>query len=107
MYSPAYTQQIKPIAFANTYTLTEADGFPGYNYVTHAQFSSTGKMYIKDFFGNFHITGNNFSKQIAGLKNITNSSNLYLQPDNELWIASEGGKEITILRNDSVSCMQF
>ena len=53
-------QQPKPAGIANTYTHTGADGFPGYNYVTQAQFSASGKIYIKDFFGNFHITGNNF-----------------------------------------------
>ena len=95
-------QQSKPAGVANTYTLTEADGFPGYNYVTQAQFSSTGKIYIKDFFGNFHITGNNFMKQIPGLKNLENNVELYLQSDSILWLCADGRKVITIIKNDTL-----
>ena len=95
-------QPTKPVAVANTYTLSEADGFPGYNYVTSGQFSSTGKIYIKDFFGNLHITGNNFIKKIPGVKNLENNVGLYLLSDTVLWICSDVRKVIYIIANDTL-----
>lgn len=90
------------VSVANSYTLTDADGFPGYNYVTPAAFSSTGKIYLKDFFGNFHITGNNFIKQVPGLGNIENSAEIFRLSDTEIWLRVNNGKEIKIIKNDSL-----
>lgn len=94
-------QTKKTTGIANAYTLTEADGFPGNNYVTHAEFSSRGKIYIKDFFGNLHSTGNNFYKKITAVKNISNNAQIYLQSDNELWLSAEGGN-MSIIKNDTL-----
>lgn len=98
----ALGQKPIPIGIANTYTLSEADGFPGYNYVTRAQFSNTGKIYIKDFFGNFHITGNNFLKHVLGLKNVQNNCQLKLQPDNQILFCMDEGGNVSIIKNDSL-----
>lgn len=95
-------QLLKPIGIANSYILTEADGFPGFNYSTHAQFNTAGKIYIKDFFGNFHITGNNFTKQVPGLGNIENSAEIFFVSETEIWIRGNNGKEIKIIKNDSL-----
>jgi hypothetical protein len=94
-------QQLKPVGVANTYTLTEADGFPGSNYVTQFQIAPSGKIYIKDFFGNFHITGNNFIKQVNGLNNVVNEALLHLQPNGDLWL-THGTTSITIIKNDTL-----
>lgn len=97
----SFAQQRKPAGFANTYTLNATDGFPGNNYVTHAQISPTGKVYIKDFFGLLHVTGNNYYKTISSVKNISNGTNLYLSIDNELFLCDEQGN-VTVFKNDSI-----
>lgn len=97
----AAAQKPLPAAVANTYTLTEADGFPGYNYVNIFEHHPSGKTYAKDFFGNLHITGNNFIKLIPGLGNITNGTALKIKPGNEVWMF-ETPEKISILRNDTL-----
>lgn len=97
----AYAQQRLPVAVANAYKLTEADGFPGSNYVGVFEQNSSGKIYAKDFFGNLHITGNNFIKRIPGLKNITNLTTIKVQQNGEVLIY-ENLNRISIIKNDSL-----
>ena len=96
-----YAQQRKPIGVANTYTLTEADGFPGFNYTYSFIYSPSGKIYTKDFFGTFHITGNNFIKKIDSLKMLSNGAHIFIKEENEVWLTDYGNK-IYILKNDSI-----
>lgn len=92
--------QYQPAAVANTYTLTEADGFPGSNYVNSWEIHPSGKVYAKDFFGSLHITGNNFVRFISGLGTITNSTLIKMKPKNELLLLEM--PQITILKNDTL-----
>ncbi len=97
----ADAQKSPPAAVANTYTLTEADGFPGYNYVNVWEQHPSGKIYAKDFFGNLHITGNNFITPVPGLSNITVGTILRVRPGNEVWVY-ETPQKISILKNDTL-----
>ncbi|SDD10107.1 hypothetical protein [Niabella drilacis] len=97
----AYGQKQLPAVVANTYTLTEADGFPGFNYTHTFEYQASGKIYATDFFGNLHITGNNFIKSLPGFTNITNETVLQIRPGNELWIYEDPMK-IFIIKNDTL-----
>lgn len=94
-------QKQKPISFANTYTLTEADGFAGYNYFSQYGHLPNGEVFAKDFFGNFHITGNNYIKKISGLPSLLNDNSIYVSTDkSEILIAN--GDQIYIIQNYAV-----
>lgn len=94
-------QKQKPISFANTYTLTEADGFAGYNYLGKYEYLPGGEVLVKDFFGNTHITGNNYIKKIIGLPAVSPTGTLCVNSiTNEIWIID--GNLTYIVRNDSV-----
>lgn len=85
---------------ANTYTLTEADGFPGFNYVNSFYQFPSGKIYAKDIVGNFHITGNNFVATIPALNGLENSASVVRTGENEVWFADQ--KKVFIIKGDSV-----
>lgn len=98
----AFSQQYSPVGIANSYTLTEADGYPGSNYVSGFEYSPSGKVYAKDFFGNLHITGNNFIRHVPGVENITNNTMLKIgRQGNEIWLIDEN-QHISVIRNDSL-----
>lgn len=97
---PIHAQK-RSVAVANAYTLNDADGFPGHNYVNTFVYQPSGKVYAKDFYGNLHIIGNNFIKTIPGLKNMANETMLFPQPDNEMWLA-DGTDKTFIIKNDSL-----
>ena len=97
----AQAQGLSPVGVSNTYTLTEADGYPGNDYVNGLEYAPSGKVYAKDFFGDFHITGNNFIQYVPGLKNVVNGSYLFARSDNEAWLI-DGSKNIIVIKNDSV-----
>jgi len=94
-------QPSQPAGVANTYILTEKDGFPGNNYVQAFAQSASGKIYAKDFFGTLHLTGNNFFRYIPNLNNLSNGVNLLLRPNDELWL-SEYNHSIDIVKEDRV-----
>lgn len=50
-----------PVAFANTYRLSDAEGFTGFNYVLPIFQASNGKLYAMDDFSEFTLIGNNYS----------------------------------------------
>src|SRR5690606_9295154 len=64
-------------------------------------YDPSGKIYAKAFFGNLHITGNNFIKYVPGLSNITVGTVLRVRPGNEVWVY-EKPEKISILRNDTL-----
>ncbi|MGC4234225.1 MAG: histidine kinase [Niabella sp.] len=98
----ADAQKPPPVAVANTYTLTEADGFPGYNYVNVWEHHPSGKIYAKDFFGNLHITGNNFMKPVRGFTNLSSETGVrLLHPGNGAIVYELPGK-ISVIKNDSL-----
>ena len=94
-------QQPKPAGFANTYTLTDADGFPGFNY-TKFKYSPWGEYYASDFFGNFHFTGNNFIKRIDALNNLYHVGDLFIMPNNEVLRVDDSKRLIYVIKNDSL-----
>lgn len=96
-----FSQNFKPVGVANAYTLTEADGYPGSNYITGFEYAPDGKVYAKDFFGNLHITGNNFMRYVPGMDNISNNSNLKIGAYSEVWLIDENCN-ITIIKNDTL-----
>lgn len=100
-FGAASGQIHQPVGVANTYALKAADGFPGSNYVSSFEYTPSGKVYAKDFFGNLHITGNNFVKHVPGLKNISNNTNLLVRSDSEAWLIDEN-LNITVIKNDSL-----
>ncbi|MEO7044975.1 MAG: histidine kinase [Ferruginibacter sp.] len=94
-------QSYKPVGEANSYTLKTADGFPGNNYVSDFEYTPSGKVYAKDFFGDLHITGNNFIKYVPDLNNISNSASLIVRSDSEAWLMDES-MNITVIRHDTL-----
>lgn len=94
-------QELNPVGVANTYTLSNADGYPGNNYVEGLEYAPSGKVYAKDFFGDFHITGNNYIKYVPGLKDVANGSILYVLSNNEAWLI-DASQNIIVIKNDSV-----
>ncbi|MFT3845436.1 MAG: histidine kinase [Lacibacter sp.] len=98
--SAAMSQRHHPAGVANTYTLGDADGFPGYNYTNLFYQVPSGKIYARDFFGNFHITGNNFIKQVAGFPLSVSYLNHITPSNGELWIYNSAN--VFVIRNDSL-----
>ncbi len=94
-------QEKPPIYQSNTYTLTDKDGFPGNTYVHGLQLKPSGLIYAKDFFGNFHITGNNFIKPLTTLGSIPNDYGFLAISDNEYWVLYSTQK-IVIIKNDTI-----
>jgi len=94
-------QEKPPIFQSNKYTLTEKDGYPGSTYVHGLQLLPSGLIYAKDFFGNFHITGNNFIKPLTTLGSIPNDYGFYAINENEYWVKYSTEK-IVIVKNDTI-----
>lgn len=92
----ANAQYKTPIGQANVYTLTGKDGFPGNDYVGGLEYTPSGLIYAKDFFGDFSIIGNNFTRQIPGLENLSNNTHLYVVSDSGAWLLSESMRLIVI-----------
>ena len=59
---------ITPAAISNTYTLSDKDGYTGFNYATiyHAP---SGKVYTKTYDGDLAIHGNNYRKPLSSISN--------------------------------------
>lgn len=98
--SVAMSQKHHPAGVANTYTLGDADGFPGYNYTNLFYQFPSGKIYARDFFGNFHITGNNFIKQVAGFPLSVSYLNHITPSNSEIWIYNSAN--VFVIKNDSL-----
>lgn len=60
----------------------------------------SGRIYAKDFFGAVHITGNNFVKEITGLKPVSNNAFGVLLT-NEWWLCEEN-TAVYIIRDDTL-----
>lgn len=93
-------QRKVPIALSNSYQLSESDGFPGNNYTRNYMQLPSGLIYARDFYGNFHHTGNNFWKNIQGSENLSNSTNFLYRGNNEIWLFD--GRFINIYKGDSL-----
>ena len=93
-----FAQLTMPAGVANTYTLTEADGFPGFNYVNCYYQHPSGKIYAKDYFGNFHITGNNAYKTLSGLHNLPNGTAFLIPNNEELWLVDQ--QRVMVIKDD-------
>lgn len=89
---------------ANSYILNESDGFPGYNYVIGFLQLPSGKIYARDFFGNFHITGNNYNSKIIGGEKLPNSVNLQFSKDHNVLAIDD--RSILVFENDTLKGVQ-
>ena len=90
-----------PVGVANTFDLSETNGFKGKHYVQLFKQTASGKIYAKEYFGGVNIIGNNTSKPLLGYKGYIDNNGSITEVGNEVWIY-DGNKNIIIIKNDSV-----
>jgi len=89
-----------PAAVTNTYTLSDKDGYIGFNYATiyHAP---SGKVYTKTYDGDLAIHGNNYRIPLSSISNEgTLIGYFYEVNEQETWYYDS--KKIVVLRSDTV-----
>ena len=90
-----------PTAVANTYTLTEKDGFSGFNYAIIYQ-GPSGKLYTKTYDGDIAIAGNNYAIQLEKISRLPgHGGGFFERSKNETWYFDN--QRIVIIRKDTVS----
>jgi hypothetical protein len=99
--SVSYAQKYFPPGVANTYTLTEKDGYSRFMYLPYTV-GADGTIYISDYNGNVEIHGNNYAVALDSLNKINRSiNNFKIIDSNEVW--AYGLKHIVILKNKKVA----
>lgn len=89
-----------PAAVTNTYTLSDKDGYIGFNYATiyHAP---SGKVYTKTYDGDLAIHGNNYRIPLSSISNEGALSGYFYEVnEKETWYYDS--KKIVVLRSDTV-----
>jgi ligand-binding sensor domain-containing protein len=82
----AGAQQPFPAGVANTYTLSEKDGYPGINHTTFLQ-TADGIIYTTDYTGNLYITGNNYHYSFDTLRKLKGTiAGITNMPNKEVWV---------------------
>ena len=88
-----------PAGIANTYTLSEKEGYSGFIYST-IQFADNGTIYTCDYEGNVEIHRNNYSVKIDSLKKWGRVTGFKIINESEVWAL--GYTYIAVLKNDCI-----
>jgi len=100
LHSSLFAQLGFPDGVANTYTLSERDGYNSFIY-SAIGFAPDGTVYTCDYSGVVEIHGNNYSARIDSLKKWGVISNVKIAGPDEVWLM--GIKYIAVLKNKQLS----
>ena len=99
-FTNSFAQLSKAVGFANSYTLTAAEGFPGFNYNNSFSYTPSGKIYTIDYVGNLYIIGNNYYKTLDVFKSLSRDQDISPISNNQ--VRFNNGTNFHILLDDSI-----
>ena len=95
----AVAQNTFPAGVANTYSLSEKEGYNGFLYLP-ITFAADGTIYTSVYNGNTEIHGNNYLINFDDLKKLNSINDFKIIDSSEVWAFSL--KSVTVIKNHNI-----